>query len=72
MTEPLLFSAHSLSLYDLDGELYLSAGTSDGRCIKLEIGFAQALLIQEDLARFVRKHFQQQEADAADMFQFTA
>lgn len=72
MSDPLLFSAHSLGLYDVGDELYMSIGTIDGRHIKIELGFAQALMINEDTAKYIRKHFQQQEADAAEMFQFTA
>lgn len=64
MSEPVEYVAHSISLYDLDDELYVSIGTSDGRHVKISLGFAQALMINEQTAKYIRAHFQREEAAA--------
>lgn len=72
MSEPIEYVANSMRLYDLDDELYISIATACGQHVKISAGFAQALMLNEDTASYIRKHFERQERDAAEMFQVTA
>lgn len=72
MSKPVEYVANSMRLYDLDDELVLSIATACGQHVRISAGFAQALMMNEDTAAYIRKHFQRQEKDAAEMFQFTA
>ena len=64
MNAPIEYSATSMVVYDLDGELMLVFGTNDGRCIKISAGILQALTMNAGSASYIAKHYRDQEADA--------
>lgn len=71
MSDQVEYVANSMRLYDLDDELIISIATACGKHLRISAGFAQALMMNEDTASYIRAHFQRQEADAATMQSFT-